>query len=115
MFDGRGLWILPSTEARLIRRHRRWFVHLLTLAFLCAQLGMAVHASTHLKGEPHPAQSQLCGQCLSFAPLQNMVGGSAAVILPVSVSHDRAVDTVTRSLEPRQAFSAFRSRAPPSP
>ena len=88
-------------------------MHLLTLAFLSAQLGMAVHASTHLKAEPHPAQSQLCGQCLSFAPLQNMVGGGSAVILTVNVSHDRAVDTVAEYFAPRQAFSAFRSRAPP--
>jgi hypothetical protein len=88
-------------------------VHLLTLAFLSAQLGMAVHASTHLKGEPHPAQSQLCSQCLSFAPLQNMVGGGSVVILSVNVPNDRAVDTVADSPAPRQAFSAFRSRAPP--
>jgi len=88
-------------------------VHLLTLAFLCAQLGMVAHASTHLKSEPHPAQSQLCSQCLSFAPLQHMVGGGSAVILTVDVSPGRAVDTVAEFLAPRQAFSAFRSRAPP--
>jgi len=88
-------------------------VHLLTLAFLSAQFGMAVHASTHLKTEPHPAQSQLCGQCLSFAPLQNMVGGGATDILAVKVSQHRAVDTVAESLAPRQAFAAFRARAPP--
>lgn len=88
-------------------------MHLLTLAFLSAQLGMAVHASTHLKTDPHPAQSQLCGQCLSFAPLQNMVGGGSVVILPVSVPRDRAVDAATRSVAPRHPFSAFRSRAPP--
>ncbi len=88
-------------------------MHLLTLAFLSAQLGMSVHASTHLKADPHPAQSQLCGQCLSFAPLQNMVGGGSVVILAVSVAHDHAVDTVAESLAPRQAFSGFRSRAPP--
>ena len=74
---------------------------------------MAVHASTHLKAEPHPAQSQLCGQCLSFAPLQNMVGGGTTVIVAVDVSQHRAVDTVAESLAPRPAFSAFRSRAPP--
>jgi hypothetical protein len=88
-------------------------VNVLSLAFLFAQLGMAVHASTHLRAEPHPAQSQLCGQCLSFAPLQNVVGGGSVVILALDLPHDRAVDTFVESLAPRQAFSAFRARAPP--
>ena len=56
-------------------RNRRLIVQLLSLAFLFAQLGMAVHASMHLKAEPHGAPAQVCGQCASFAPLQNMVGG----------------------------------------
>jgi hypothetical protein len=74
---------------------------------------MAVHASTHVKAEPHPAQSQLCGQCLSFAPLQNMVGGGAIAILAINVAASRAADTIAESFAPREPFAAFRSRAPP--
>ena len=92
MSDGLPAADTARPEALLIRRNRRWIVHLLSLAFLFAQLGMVVHASTHLKADPHAAPSQLCGQCLSSAPLQNMVGGGAIVILAVNVSHDQATE-----------------------
>jgi hypothetical protein len=97
------------------RRNRRWFVHLLSLAFLFAQLGMVVHAGTHLKTDPDTAATQLCGQCLTSAPLQNMVGGGAIVIPAVAILHDHAIDTVACADAPRGAFFAFRSRAPPKP
>ena len=99
----------------MIRRNRRWFVHVLSLALLFAQLGMVVHASSHLKQDPHatPTQQQLCGQCASFAPMQNMVGGSPTVLLAVTVSTDRALECDAIVSVPHRAFSAFRSRAPP--
>ena len=97
----------------LIRRHRRLLVQLLSLAFLFAQLGMAVHASSHLKAEPHGAPAQVCGQCASFAPLQNMVGGGAIVILPVAVTHHRAVSVDTTSVASSGTAASFRPRAPP--
>jgi len=89
----------------------------LSLALLFAQLGMVVHASTHLKSKPHaaPTQSQLCGECLSFAPMQNMVGGAPTVVLTVQVFHDRALECEAIISAPHRAFSAFRSRAPPIP
>jgi len=102
-------------EAVLIRRNRRWFVHVLSLALLLAQLGMVVHASSHFNSDPHarPTQSQLCGTCLSFAPMQNMVGGALIVVLAVRVSHDHALERAQVANVPHRAFSAFRSRAPP--
>ena len=102
-------------EVSLIRRNRRWFVHVLSLALLFAQLGMVVHASSHLKADPHatPTQAQLCAQCASFAPMQNMVGGAPAVLFAVHVSHDRALDVAAIASVPSSAFTAFRSRAPP--
>jgi hypothetical protein len=89
----------------------------LSLALLFAQFGAVVHASTHLKSDPDaaPAQQQLCGECLSFAPLQSMVAGAPTVVLAVHVSHDRAIERVAVIQAPRRAFSAFRSRAPPNP
>jgi hypothetical protein len=102
-------------EAVLTRRNRRWFAHFLSLAFLFAQLGMAVHASSHLKVDPHaaPAAGQLCGECLSFAPLQSMVGGGSTAILFVAVAPERAVETDLPAFAPRRPFAAYRSRAPP--
>ncbi|HEU4779911.1 MAG TPA: hypothetical protein VFS58_08530 [Steroidobacteraceae bacterium] len=99
----------------MIRRNRRWFVHVLSLALLFAQLGMVVHASSHLDSDSHatPTQQQLCGECASFAPLQNMVGGAPGLVLAVHVSHDRALERAAIVSVPHRAFSAFRSRAPP--
>jgi len=92
-------------------------VHVLSLAMLVAQLGMVVHASSHLKSDPHatPTPAQLCGQCASFAPLQNMVGGAPTVLLAVHVSHERALEFAAVVSVPQRAFTAFRSRAPPNP
>jgi hypothetical protein len=97
----------------LIRRNRRLIVQLLSLAFLFAQLGMAVHASTHLKADSHGTPTQVCGQCASFAPLQNMVGGSAPIIATVVVSHDHVTAAEATSLASRGTCASFRSRAPP--
>ena len=99
----------------MIRPNRRWFVHLLSFALLFAQLGMQVHAATHLKSDPHaPASGQLCGECASFAPLQNIVGGGATVILAVRVDADPAIESAALPDATPRAFTAFRSRAPPS-
>jgi hypothetical protein len=77
---------------------------------------MAVHASSHLKVDPHavPTASQMCGECLSFAPLQSMVGGGSTAILFVADTPDRAVESSVPAFAPRRAFAAYRSRAPPS-
>jgi hypothetical protein len=99
----------------LTRRNRRWFTHFLSLAFLFAQFGMVVHASAHLKADPHavPTAAQQCGECLSFAPLQSMVGGGSTAILFVADTPDRAVESDVATFAPRRAFAAYRSRAPP--
>ena len=91
-------------------------MHVLSLALLFAQLGMVVHASSHLNADPHatPTPSQLCGECASFSPMQNMVGGALTLVLAVNVSHDLAPDCAEAVSVPHLAFSAFRSRAPPS-
>jgi hypothetical protein len=99
----------------LIRRNRKLFVRLLSLALLMAQFGMIAHASTHLRADPHapPAQAQLCGECLSFAPLHNVVGGGPAVVLVVKSTIDRIHEVPAVAAIPPRAFDAFRSRAPP--
>jgi hypothetical protein len=92
-------------------------VHVLSLALLFAQLGMVVHASTHLNPDPHaaPTQSKLCGECISFASMQNAVGGTPAAVFAVTTSPDAAPESDAVSLVPHRAFSGFRSRAPPVP
>ena len=99
----------------MIRRNRKLFVHLLSLALLFAQFGMVVHASAHLKADPHaiPTQAQLCGECLSFAPLHNIVGGAPVDVLVIKTTADRIHEVDDIAAVPPRAFDAFRSRAPP--
>lgn len=96
-------------------RRSRLLVHLLSFALLFAQLGLTVHASTHLKADPHatPTKTQLCGECLSFAPLQNVVGSAPAVVLAIKPPVDRIHEVEAVATVPPRAFDAFRSRAPP--
>jgi hypothetical protein len=79
------------------------------------QWGMLAHASTHLKADPHaaPTKTLLCGECLSFAPLQNIVGSAPAVVLAVKSPIDRLDEVIAIAVIPPRAFDAFRSRAPP--
>lgn len=79
------------------------------------QWGMLAHASTHLKADPHaaPTKTQLCGECLSFAPLQNIVGSAPTVVLAVKSPVQRHDDVIAIAAIPPRAFDAFRSRAPP--
>lgn len=97
-------------------RRSRLLVHLLSFALLFAQLGLTVHASTHLKADPHaaPTKTQLCGECLSFASLQNVVGGTPAVVLAVKPPANRIHPAEAVTAVPPRAFDAFRSRAPPT-
>ena len=96
-------------------RRSRLLVHFLSFALLFAQLGLTVHASTHLKSDPHaaPTKTQLCGECLSFAPLQNVVGSPPTVVLAVRPPVHRIYEVAAVASVPPRAFDAFRSRAPP--
>ena len=92
-------------------------MHVLSLALLFAQFGMVVHASTHLNTDPHaaPTQSKLCGECVSFASMQNAVGGTPPIVFAVTISPDAALESDAIVSVPNRAFTAFRSRAPPIP
>jgi hypothetical protein len=104
-----------AAEARVTRRNRTIWVHLLSLALLMAQWGMLAHASTHLNADPHaaPTKTQVCGECLSFAPLLTAVGNAPAVVLSVQHATHRVLDAEAAAVVPPRAFDAFRSRAPP--
>ena len=57
----------------------------LSLALFLAQLSAQAHAYTHLASDTHGAPTtQLCGACLSIAPLQGAVGPSP-LILPTDL------------------------------
>lgn len=99
----------------MTRRNRTIWVHLLSLALFMAQWGMLAHASTHLNSDPHaaPSKTQVCGECLSFAPMQNAVGNAPAVVLAIDHSRCQVLAVEVDAVLPPRAFDAFRSRAPP--
>jgi len=86
----------------------------LSLALLLAQLGAQAHAYTHLASDTHGAPTtQLCGACLSIAPLQGAVGPSP-LILPTDLrGAGHAVPAASVARPCRPPAPAFRSRAPP--
>lgn len=117
MSCGRSRWILSPPEVGvLFRKHRRLVVHLLSLVLLLAQLGMEVHAYSHLKSDQDGlpgTTTQLCGQCASSAPLLTMASGSYCIRVPhqpqlAGIAPARIGSSVARLPHP-----AFRSRAPP--
>lgn len=97
----------------LIQRNRRLLVHLLSLALLFAQFGLAVHASTHLKDDGDTPAGQVCDYCISSSALQNLGGCDAGIEFPVTVALAEAIEALPADQPVAAVFTAFRSRAPP--
>jgi len=98
----------------LIQPHRKFALRaFLALALLFAQAAAQAHSHSHLKApDPAGVSSQLCGECLSFAPLLAAAGAPDSVF----VFHCRLVAEAIREavlLVPHVFYHAFRSRAPP--
>ena len=85
---------------------------MLCLALFCAQLGVVLHVSTHLKSDTHAAQ--LCGTCLSSAPLQIMAGSGPSIVAKADVVHATSCGSEEHRSVPQRGFTGFRSRAPPA-
>jgi hypothetical protein len=91
------------------------------LALIVAQVGAMAHAYTHvpkvsqISGQlPAPADHQVCGECLNFAPL---LAAAGAPTLPVYVqppAHGPVTSAQPASRLSCKPLLAFRSRAPPS-
>ena len=96
----------------MIRRNRRWIVKVLCLALFCAQLGVILHVSSHLNSDTHAAQ--LCGTCLSTAPLQIMAGNGPSIVANAAVTHASSCESEKPRTLPQRGFTGFRSRAPPA-
>jgi hypothetical protein len=83
---------------------------------LLAQLGVQVHAYSHLKSDADglPGQTtQLCGQCASSAPLLSMASSSACIRVPYA-PHTECIAPTSLGTDARPLpHPAFRSRAPP--
>ncbi|HKU13419.1 MAG TPA: hypothetical protein VJQ52_03435 [Steroidobacteraceae bacterium] len=117
MSGERSPWILSRPEVgALFRTHRRLIVHLLSLVLLLAQLGMEVHAYSHLKSDQDGlpgTTTQLCGQCASSAPLLTMASGSYCLWVPQQLQASGIAPASIGFSVARLPHPAFRSRAPP--
>ncbi|HSD73834.1 MAG TPA: hypothetical protein VLB75_03640 [Steroidobacteraceae bacterium] len=86
---------------------------LLVLALLIARGGAIAHAYSHLANDPPRLPTQTCGECLSFAPLQSLAGGSSEPILIEHRAADGVISPVSFAVACVARPSPFQSRAPP--
>ena len=87
----------------------------LVLALLIARGGAVTHAYSHLASDPPalPAQ-QTCDECLSFAPLLTVVGGSGEPLLIENHAVDELASFTAVPVACVSRPSPFQSRAPPA-
>lgn len=105
---------------RLLRSPRRALVAelLLALALLVAQSAAQAHLYSHLANDAASADfsgtvGQLCGECLSAAPLLSAAGAPASPCIDFAA---KAIAVIAAAVVSRFGYShlfAFRSRAPP--
>lgn len=91
-------------------------VRFLSVALLVGQIGAAAHAYSHLSDDTkgRPDTTQLCGACMSFAPLASAVGGSTTTPLVDRCGSEAAVPAARAAIALDPHYPAFRSRAPPA-
>ena len=91
-------------------------VRLLSVALLVGQIGAAAHAYSHLSDDTkgRPDTTQICGACMSFAPLASAASGSTAALHIDHCGSEAAVPAVDAAIALDPHYPAFRSRAPPA-
>ena len=92
---------------------------LLVLSLLFSQMGAQAHVYSHLRVAPQPTAAtsvvtQVCVDCLAFAPLFSATLGSAEVCDLDYSAADSPIEVTAESLISGLPLHAFRSRAPPS-
>ncbi|HEU0224498.1 MAG TPA: hypothetical protein VFR29_03620, partial [Steroidobacteraceae bacterium] len=104
-------------EAQVLSTRRLGnLVRFLSVALLVGQVGAAAHAYSHLSDDAksRPDTSQLCGACMSFAPLASAVGGSTTALQIDHCGSEVAVPAANAAIALDPHYPAFRSRAPPA-
>ncbi|MGH8770999.1 MAG: hypothetical protein ACREV2_07430 [Burkholderiales bacterium] len=96
-------------------RTRRFLVYFTLLLLTSAQQAGFAHALAHATGEIQNEQSlphsQVCGECLAYAPLGGAAQSSPGVFEAVSLVHEPALDA--GDFHTPFFLRAFASRAPP--
>lgn len=91
-------------------------VRLLSAALLIGQIGAAAHAYSHLSDDNkgRPDTTQICGACMSFAPLASAIGGPTTTLQIDHCGSEAAVPAATAAVALDPHYPAYRSRAPPA-
>ncbi|MGQ0383674.1 MAG: hypothetical protein ACT4UP_03170 [Gammaproteobacteria bacterium] len=88
---------------------------LLAVALLTGQIGAAAHAYSHLSDEAkgRPDTTQICGGCLSFAPLASAIGGATGTAQIERCGSEAVAPAAAAAIALDPHYPGFRSRAPP--
>jgi hypothetical protein len=107
------------TEVRiLVSLLRKPFVLLALVALLVSQAAAGLHALNHFGKQGDPLglpghHAQLCYECVSFAPLGALHGGSVTALTVAALGTHTVAAVVSRDPAHRTPYFPFRSRAPP--
>lgn len=95
---------------------QRFVARFLSLALLVGQAGAVAHAYSHLSDDAkgRPDTTQICGACLSSAPLASAVGGSTTTLQVDRCGSEAVVPAARAAIALDPHYPAFRSRAPPA-
>ena len=106
--------------AELLHRFELRVAVITAVTLLFAQLGAMTHSYSHSTDitppsvhKSMPGTRDLCGGCLSFAPLLSLAGTPAALPFIETQSRSPGIHAYASSLVDQHLHLAFRSRAPP--
>lgn len=88
---------------------------LLALALLVAQSGAQAHAYSHRLTDLSTAPATLCDECICFAPVLTIAGGSQHTVLVQRADREPMLASVRAPIPASRPFRAFQPRAPPAP
>ena len=110
---------MSGTRQMRLSRYRA-LCKLQALILVIAQLGAQAHAYSHLtiardaNGEPQRIHALACSECVAFAPLLAVAGGSAVPLLHLPARASTLIAFDAQLQARASTHSAHRSRAPPA-
>jgi len=101
----------------MLRRRNRLLIAraLMALALVVAQTSAQAHLYSHHPIDQTSAPSQLCGECLCFAPVLGAASAPDHDFLIPRADIEPIATEVTYQVPALRSFRAFNPRAPPAP
>jgi hypothetical protein len=107
-----------AREPRLtmLRRRNRLLIArvLMALALVVAQTSAQAHRYSHHPADQPSAPTQLCGECLCFAPVLGTAPAPDHPFVLPRADVEPVLGSVRAPVLSSRPFHAFRSRAPPA-